>query len=367
MSVDLGQTTQGPTSRSSSRRAIGFALAAVVCVLAVAVVILQSRSRQYAPILDEAVANVEEPNGVRVHAPAPLSLRPYEGLGTWLDAFDYSPAYEVSMASRAELDAMAAAGVKTIFVQSGRLDDRSPDLLEDRWVLADLLLHAHQRDIAVVAWFLPKWTDEAADLDHLVAASEFDVLGHRFDGVAVDIEWNQAGLEHAERSRRLVTLSQRLDELTGDTPIGAIVMPPVLLEVINDQFWPEFPWTELADHYDVWLPMSYWSFRSNESGYGGGYLYNFESTQRLRENLGDPNAVVHGIGGIGATAGERDFSTGEPIAAIDDLALFAQSLADSESVGGSIYDWMTLDAQSRTALAELFASGAASDLPAASG
>ena len=48
------------------------------------------------------------------------------------------------------------------------------------------------------AWYLPKWDDDTTDLDHLMAAHNFDVLGYRFDGVAVDIEWNQDGLEVAE-------------------------------------------------------------------------------------------------------------------------------------------------------------------------
>jgi len=290
---------------------------------------------------------------------------PYEGLGTWLDAFDFSPAYNASISMADTVDAMAAAQVKTIYVQSGRLDSRSPDVLEDRWVLADLLLRAHQRDIDVVAWFLPMWGDDGADLAHLVAAHEFEVLGHRFDGVGVDIEWTQDDLEVEERNRRLVTLSAEFDARSGGDPVSAIVLPPVLLEEVNDQFWPDFPWTEIAPHYDIWLPMSYWSGRSNESGYGDGYNYSFENIARIRTNIGDPDALVHGIGGIGGTAGERDFSTGEPIAAIGDLALFTQSLADGGATGGSVYDWMTLDQPSRDLLAEAFTSGVAAALPPA--
>lgn len=347
----------------SARVSTALGVAALAVAVAVVAIVLVSRNRLYPPVLTVSPAAIQQPNMVLTAATMPRSLQPYEGLGTWLDAFDYSPAYDASPSMADELDAMAANGVRTIFVQSGRLDSRSPELLEDRWVLTDLLLNAHQRDIDVVAWFLPKWTDETADLQHLIAASEFQVLGERFDGVAIDIEWNQDGLEPDERSRRLVTLSQRFDDSNGDDPVGAIVMPPVLLEIINDQFWPDFPWAEVADSYDVWLPMSYWSLRSNESGYGQGYQYNLENTERIRANIGQPNAPVHGIGGIGGTAGERDFSVSEVIAAIGDLELFAQSLADSGSVGGSVYDWMTLDAASRQLLADLFATGVASDLP----
>ena len=123
-------------------------------------------------------------------------------------------------------------------------------------------------------------------------------------------------------------------------------------EVVNPQLWPEFPWTEIAGLYDVWLPMSYWSFRSDESGYGEGYRYNEESTRRLRANLGDPGAPVHGIGGIGDAV-----TTSE-------LEQFVASLVDTASVGGSIYDWSTLTAEHRALLATSFESGPASGLAA---
>lgn len=335
-------------------------LAVVVLVAAAlsAALVLYQASRPWT-----AVVSLEPPTvlaaGELSVSPEPVArtLSPYEGLGTWIDAFDYSPAYGVEPDFESMVQDMADHGVRTIFVQSGRLDDRSPETLEDRWVLAELLLRSHQHDIAVVAWFLPKWTDPDEDLRHLIAASTFEVLGHRFDGVAVDIEWNQDGLDAEERSAALVLLTERIAAAAPDDPLGAIVMPPVLLEIVNEDFWPEFPWTTIAPHYDVWLPMSYWSFRSNESGYGDGYAYNAESTRRIRANVGDPNAVVHGIGGIGATTADDRLDGPEPIAGIADVTLFAQSLVDTNSVGGSVYDWNTTDAESRDLLDQLFADG----------
>ncbi len=151
---------------------------------------------------------------------------------------------------------MAAVGVQTLYLQSGRLDDRSPDLVEDRWLLTEFLMRADQNDIDVVAWYLPKWDDDTVDLDHLMAAHNFEALGYRFDGVAVDIEWNQDGLDPEERNERLVRLSRLFSIQTGSDPIGAIVLPPVQTEVINPAFWPDFPWSDIDNLYDVWLPMS---------------------------------------------------------------------------------------------------------------
>jgi hypothetical protein len=129
------------------------------------------------------------------------------------------------------------------------------------------------------------------------------------------------------------------------------VLPPVLTEVVNTRYWPDFPWSEIHSSYDVWLPMSYWTFRSVSSGYHDGYTYNDESTRRLRNNLGDQNAVVHAIGGIG------------DLVTVEELDRFAQSLVDDRVVGGSIYDWSTMSAESRAAMARLFATGIAAQLP----
>ena len=84
---------------------------------------------------------------------------------------------------------MAADGVRTLYLQAARLDDRTPDGLEDRWLLADLLIGAHERGMAVVAWYLPKWVTDGQDLERLRLLDEFEVLGHRFDGS----RWTSSG------------------------------------------------------------------------------------------------------------------------------------------------------------------------------
>ena len=68
--------------------------------------------------------------------------------------------------------------------------------------------------------------------------------------------------------------------LPGRT-IGGIVLPPVVMEVINPNYWPDFPWTGIAPYFDVWLPMSYWTNRTQASGYRDGYSYTAENIVRL--------------------------------------------------------------------------------------
>ena len=291
--------------------------------------------------------------------PAARDTSPYEGYGTWVDVFDFSPPYTGGSPSvtPADLESMAAAGVRTVYLQAARLDDRSPDGLEDRWLLAEFVLEAEAIGLDIVAWYLPKFPGDGTDEDRLAQMSEFEVLGRRFAGIGVDIEWTRDN-DDETRSARLIELSAATAAADPETPLGAIVLPPVLIEVVNTAYWPGFPWAEIEPYYDIWLPMSYWSFRTNSSGYKDGYTYNEESIRRLRANIGDPDALVHAIGGIGGIDGIDDpENPEEPLASIEDFEGFLRSLTDTGSIGGSIYDWATLDDASRTRLAELFNAG----------
>jgi hypothetical protein len=288
------------------------------------------------------------------HESLPRDLQPYAGLGTWVDGFDFGPAYAGSSSppvAPSAVDDMAAGGVKTLYLQAVRDDKRSPDGLVDRALIGEFLIRAHRHGMRVVGWYLPKFVDIDADARHLQQIEQFQVLGHRFDGVAVDIEATEDQPDVEARNAALVTLSDRVHASMGGDALGAIVLPPVLTEVVNENYWPEFPWREVRDFYDVWLPMSYWTFRLTSSGYHDGYTYNDESTRRLRNNLDDQRAVVHAIGGIG------DEITP------DEIGRFAQSLVDDGAVGGSIYDWNAMTPATRALVSEAFATGAAAHLP----
>lgn len=268
-----------------------------------------------------------------------MTIEPYAGLGAWVDVFDFDPAYQNAgtepVVTVADLDVMAAYGVETLYLQAARLDaERTPSGLVAPELVAELLDAAHDRGIAVVAWYLPLFGDIEADLERLDLLRRFRTgRGDRFDGVAVDIEATATVEDDGNRSARLVELSERMLELgLPDDVWGAIVLPPTLLEVVNEDFWPGFPWAELAPLYDVWLPMSYWSGRTDASGFRDGQTYNDDAVARLRANLGDADALVHSIGGIGDSITEGQ------------VADFVDSLAATGSIGGSIYDYRTMSA-----------------------
>jgi len=162
-----------------------------------------------------------------------------------------------------------------------------------------------------------------------VAMRDFRWEGHGFDGIGNDVEWYQDVPDHAERSRRLVELSRRLREAMGTDVVANIPLPPVVMEVINQRYWPDFPWREMAPLYDVWMPMSYWTFRKASSPYRDGYVYTEENIRRMRLNLGVPDAVVHPIGGTDGKATDADY------------AGFVRAAHEQRCVGASIYDWNT--------------------------
>jgi hypothetical protein len=319
---------------------------ALVMLLAAAQVVAVARHALRGESAPASAAPAGLPALLAAPQPAERGLAPYAGVGAWVDAYDVGDGRGSAggrgrpPVTAADVDAMAAAGVRTLYLQPARDDGTGPAGLDDPGVAASFLVRAHQRGMRVVGWYVPRFGDLDRDLAHLRAIARFEVLGHRFDGLAVDIEWTGSVADHVERSARLVELSQRLRAELGDEPIGAIVLPPVQLEVVNPAYWPGFPWDELAPLYDAWLPMGYWTQRSVASGYRDAATYTAENLRLLRDRVGN-GARVHAIGGLGEDSLERD------------VAGFVKSVDRDGAIGASIYDWATfpVDAQARLAAA----------------
>lgn len=254
-------------------------------------------------------------------------LAPYAGLGTWVDVYDWSATYTREAGPQVgpeTVDLMASEGVQTLYIQASK-HDAPEDVLERDRLLA-IISRAQARGMRVVAWYLPTLVDPAADMRRLLAIAALPV-----EGLAVDIEARNV-TDVAERNRRLVQLSAELRAALPGRALGGIVLPPVVMEEVNPNYWPGFPWREIAPYYDVWQTMGYWTNRKASSGWRDAYAYTMENVLRLRRNLGLPEAPVHPIGGIG------DRTTPE------DLAGFHRAAMESASMGGSLYDWRTTSA-----------------------
>lgn len=335
VSPDLAGEGDSPVSNRSRLAIIG----GVLLVVLMPVVPLLLVAGYGGPIVIGGSSDGGEPE-----APPPdRTVDAYAGYGTWVDVYDYAPSYQSGgdpVVTPEDTDDMASLGVETIYIQAAMHGPRSPDPLVDEDVLSAFVVRAREAGMRVVGWYLPRFDDLDADLVHLQAIAEFEVDGHRFDGVAVDIEWTQSVPDHDQRSQRLVELSQRLREAVPDSVLGAIVFPPVQTEVISPNLWPGFPWQQLKDYYDVWLPMGYWTERTEGSGYRSSRAYTQESTERLRANLDDPDVPVHPIGGIGYGVTRQD------------IRGFRRALNEVGAIGGSMYDWATLPSEMWEELAE---------------
>lgn len=259
-------------------------------------------------------------------------IGPFRGLGTWVDVYDYGPKFQsggVPALTPESVDDMAGLGVRTLYLQAAQDDDRSQGTIVDRKLVGEFLRRAHTRGIRVVAWYLPHFADVDRDLRYVRALARFRSGGERFDGIALDIEWTSDVKDVAARNAALVELSERARRVVGGLPLGAIVLEPVLIEDVNQQYWPEFPWRKIAPFYDVWLPMAYWTNRSSGSEWREARRYTAENIRRVRSNLDDPRAAVHVIGGIGDSAGAGDYLG------------FVRAARTRTAVGWSVYDYVT--------------------------
>ena len=257
---------------------------------------------------------------------------PYQGVGTWVDAYDYVDGYQTTGKPAPlhsdVLTSMAQQGVKTIYLQAAKEDPRSPGDLIDPNLLGQWVTTAHSLGMSVVGWYLPTLTNPDRDLQHLMAMFNFQVNGQTLDGIGVDIE-SRVVADVNDRNNRLVSLSQRLRAQTGTSVLSAIVVPPVVMDVINVKFWPGFPWASLAPYYNVWMPMNYWTGRTQASGYHDGYRYTVDNITLLRQHVNNPSAIVHPIGGIADTATD------------DEIRGMVQGAQEQGAIGWSMYDWNT--------------------------
>jgi hypothetical protein len=130
------------------------------------------------------------------------------------------------------------------------------------------------------------------------------------------------------RTKRLVALSDRLRATVGKNyPLAAITVPPLILAKIAPGQCPGFPWRTLAPVYDVWIPMSYWTFREPGSRYADPRQFTKDNITLTRRLLGDPHAAVYALGGVGDHATGRDYQK------------FLAGASDSYAVGAAVYDY----------------------------
>lgn len=245
----------------------------------------------------------------------------YDGIGTWVDIFDTG----VLSKPESSAAAMSLRGVSTLFLETSNSKQKTDLVRAD--ALGTLIEAAHAYGIHVVGWYLPTLTAPRTDLRRALAAIAFRTpAGDAFDSFALDIE-SSAVKNVALRNQRLLTLA---DSLRTSTPagyaLGAIVPSPVGMQ-IHPTYWPDFPWTQLAQDFDAFVPMAYYTYRPRKPD--EVYRYAADVIGQIRAATGAPQLPIHIVGGI------ANRSTAAA------AAVFVQAASDCGAAGTSLYDFAT--------------------------
>jgi hypothetical protein len=241
-----------------------------------------------------------------VSPPAPAqsatkaSIAAYRGLGSWVDIYDTAQ-FDHPVAT---VKAMKRRGVRTLFLETGNYT-RGPIYRPES--AARFIHAAHRRNMKVVAWYLPSFSDPDVDFDRAMASVRFRTSrGQRFDGFGLDIEATNVD-DISVRIQRMLALSRRIRNAVGESyPLGAIVPSPFGMKRVPGYWGPvrDFPWAELARIYDVIVPMSYFSYRVD--GMRAAYEYNAFNVRLIRQESGRPDVPIHLIGGIAGDTSRRE-------------------------------------------------------------
>jgi hypothetical protein len=250
--------------------------------------------------------------------PGTPDLGPYRGLGSWVDLFE-DRAWRRPAAAVAD---MANRGVRTLYLETSNYSQRRA--VVDPGAVGRFIEAAHARGIEVVAWYLPGFDRLRRDLRRSMRAISFRTpAGQRFDSFALDIEASIVN-PPARRTRRLLTLSRRIRARVGTNyALGAIIPSPYRIR--RGRTWSGFPYTQLAGIYDVFLPMSYYTF--HVGGETPAHDEVAASIPIIRSLTGDPTVPIHVIGGIA-----DDSSASETRG-------FVRAAREHGVLGASLYNW----------------------------
>ncbi len=265
-------------------------------------------------------------------AAASAPVRSYRGLGTWVDMYD-ARAWDDPGAA---LGDMAARGVRTLYLETANYHLPTDSSMFRRAAAGSLIEEAHARGIKVVAWYLPGFKDPARDYRRSMAAIRYRTpAGQRFDAFALDIEASVVK-DVDLRSSRLRALSRRIRDSVGEAyPLGAIIPSPAGM-VMHPGYWPGFPYEDLADTYDVFVPMGYYTYHGD--GYANAYRDTRDNIRIIREQTGRPAMPIHVIAGDGARSSATE------------TRAYVRALREHGVLGGSMYDWATTSDASWRAL-----------------
>ena len=254
-------------------------------------------------------------------------------MGVWIDLYD-DAAWADPAATVAD---MAERGVHTLYLETSNFHRPFPFV--DKPGVAAFVDAAHEHGVDVVAWYLPGFLDVGLDAKRSKAAIRFRTdAGNGFDGFALDIEAPDVA-DADVRTARLLDLSDRLRTFAGeDYPLGGIVPSPRGI-VVHKDYWPGFPYADLAAVYDVIMPMSYftWHHPTGDST----HLYLTQNIRIIRREVGSDQVPIHVIGGIAQEA------------SIAQAQAFVNVLRERGAIGGSYYTYTGIHGEEWSVLQQI--------------
>jgi len=145
------------------------------------------------------------------------------------------------------------------------------------------------------------------------------------------------------RNARLLALARLLRHSASSSyPLGAIIPSPVGMRR-HPHYWPGFPYAGLAESFDAFLPMAYFSYYAHTPA--AAYRYARDVVLAIRTQTDRPHELIHVTGG-----------SSTHIAAAR-LAGFVRAVSDCAAQGISLYAFPQTDAQDWSVLAKSILDG----------
>ena len=146
----------------------------------------------------------------------------------------------------------------------------------------------------------------------------------KFDSFTLDIESGAISSVGA-RNKALESLSARIRGLVGATyPLGACIPSPTGLAK-KGSYWGAFPYTMLAAKYDVFVPMSYYTYHGK--GATAARADTLSNVRILRAQKGCSQTPIHLIGGIAENSSAAE------------VGAFVSAANETHCIGASFYSW----------------------------
>ena len=246
--------------------------------------------------------------------PSHTSLAAYKGLGSWIDVFNSW----VWAHPWRTVEQMHKRGVETIYLQTATHGSDGAVVYPE--ATKAFLLAAHRRNIRVVGWYVPSFTQPLRDFRRARAGLRFHTKsGHRFDSFALDIEAPNVD-NIFKRNARLLDISRKLRSAAGDDYALGAVIPDS-----HSLYWPDFPYKRIAGIYDVMVPMGYFTFRAE--GFKHVERYTEHNIRTIRKETEDKETPIHVIGGIADEVG------------VPAARGFVNAVRKEAILGASLYDY----------------------------